>query len=205
MKQSGDRRTHLESAARDLGVALPAHAFDALISYADLLKEKAIPLGFVARSDEHRLVERHVIDSLRVAAEIEPTDRTALDLGSGAGLPGIVVAVAAPRLRVRLVESHRRRVAFLELAVERLGLANAEVVAERAESLETDPTDLCTARAFAPLNRAWIVARRLLSDHGRLIYFAGSRTSATAPEGARIVATRPAPLESSGALVIMAR
>jgi 16S rRNA G527 N7-methylase RsmG len=103
------------------------------------------------------------------------------------------------------VESQRRRVAFLELAVERLAVSNAEVVAVRAESLEVRAADLCTARAFAPPDRAWNVARRLLTDQGRLIYFSGARTVVAAPDGASIVATRPAPLESSGALVIMTR
>jgi len=205
VKQSGDRRAQLETAARSLGVALAGQAIDKLISYEDLLEAKAIPLGFVARSDQDRLLERHVIDSLRASAEVGRTDRTALDLGSGAGLPGIILALAAPQLRVRLVESQRRRVAFLELAVERLAVSNAEVIAARAESLEAGAADLCTARAFAPPDRAWNVARRLLTDQGRLIYFSGARTDPAAPDGARIVATRPGPLESSGALVIMTR
>jgi 16S rRNA (guanine527-N7)-methyltransferase len=193
------------SAAGELGVALSEDGTERLIAYEALLQEKAIPLGFVARSDEDRLWERHILDSLRASVDIQQGDRLALDLGSGAGLPGVVLAIAAPQLHVGLVESRLRRVAFLELVVERLQLANAEIVPERAQALEEGRADVCTARAFAPADRAWTIARPLLSEAGRLIYFAGAEAVLEAPDGARIVSSRPGPLESSGALVIMTR
>jgi 16S rRNA (guanine527-N7)-methyltransferase len=187
-----------------LGISLPEGGADRLLAYEELLREKAIPLGFVARSDAHRLRARHILDCLRAAAEAMPTDSRALDLGSGAGLPGIVLAIAVPALQVGLVESQRRRVGFLELVVERLKLANVEVIPARAEELEPGSADLCTARAFAPPERAWQVAERLLAPDGRLVYFAG-RGAEVDPSRARVLAARPAALESSGPLVIMGR
>jgi len=204
VKQSGDGRDDLLSAAGRLGISLSDAAAAQLSSYEALLLEKAVPLGFVARSDEGRIRERHILDSLRAAPEVRPADRRALDLGSGAGLPGIVLAIAAPQLRVGLVESQRRRVGFLELAVERLELRNAEVVPRRAEELEPGSADLCTARAFAPPDRAWQVAEPLLAPGGRLVYFAGEGAQ-QAPANAVILSTRPSPLESAGPLVIMGR
>jgi 16S rRNA (guanine527-N7)-methyltransferase len=204
VKQSGDGREELPSAADRLGISLSDGASAQLLAYEALLLEKAVPLGFVARSDEGRIRDRHVLDSLRAAAEVRPADCRALDLGSGAGLPGIVLAIAVPELRVGLVESQRRRVAFLELAVERLELRNADVLPRRAEELEPGSADLCTARAFAPSDRAWQVAEPLLAPGGRLIYFAGGG-ALQAPADATILSTRPAPLESAGPLVIMGR
>ena len=204
MKQSGDGRDDLLSAAGRLGISLSDAAAAQLSSYEALLLEKAVPLGFVARSDEGRIRERHILDSLRAAPEVRPADRRALDLGSGAGLPGIVLAIAAPQLRVGLVESQRRRVGFLELAVERLELRNAEVVPRRAEELDPGSADLCTARAFAPPDRAWQVAEPLLAPGGRLVYFAGEGAQ-QAPANAVILSIRPSPLESAGPLVIMGR
>ena len=204
MKQSGDGREDLRSAADLLGISLSDGASAQLLAYEALLLEKAIPLGFVARSDEGRIRDRHVLDSLRAAAEVRPADRRALDLGSGAGLPGVVLAIAVPELRVGLVESQRRRVAFLELAVERLEIHNADVLPRRAEQLEPGSADLCTARAFAPRERAWQVAEPLLAPGGRLIYFSGGG-ALQAPSDAVIVSTRPAALESAGPLVIMGR
>jgi 16S rRNA (guanine527-N7)-methyltransferase len=204
VKQSGDGREVFHSAADRLGISLPDTATEQLLSYEALLLEKAVPLGFVGRSDQGRIRDRHILDSLRAAAEVRAADRRALDLGSGAGLPGIVLAIAAPELRVGLVESQRRRVAFLELAVERLDLGNADVVSGRAEELEPGSADLCTARAFAPPDRAWQVAEPLLAPGGRLVYFAG-RGAQQAPGDAPISSTRPARLESAGPLVIMGR
>jgi 16S rRNA (guanine527-N7)-methyltransferase len=204
VKQSGDGREELRTAAARLGIPLSEGATRQLLSFETLLLEKAIPLGFVARSDRGRIRDRHILDSLRAAAEVREADRLALDLGSGAGLPGVVLAIAVPELRVGLVESQRRRVAFLELAVERLELGNADVLARRAEDLEPGSADLCTARAFAPPDRAWRVAEPLLAPGGRLVFFAGGGVQ-QAPAHASILSTRAAPLESAGPLVIMGR
>jgi 16S rRNA (guanine527-N7)-methyltransferase len=175
-----------------------------LLAYEGLLRERAIPAGLVSRDDAPRLRERHVLDCLRAATEVRSLDRLALDLGSGAGLPGIVVAIACPGLHVRLVDSRRRRVAFLELAAADLGLDNVQVHQARVQSLDAE-ADLCFARALAPLEEAWRLASRLLASGGRLVYFAGVGFDAASVRGP--VDVRPAPpvLESAGPLVIMAR
>jgi len=131
------------------------------------------------------------------------------DLGSGAGLPGVVVAAAAPELRVVLVERRSHRAAFLELVVEGLALSNAEVFAGPAESLD-EAADAALARAFAPLDRAWAAAERLLRSGGRLVYFGGGDLgragSIDVPTGAVLEAVVRTPvLESAGPLVIMTR
>jgi 16S rRNA (guanine527-N7)-methyltransferase len=177
-----------------------------LADFETLLEARAVGFGLIAEADRGRLRERHVLDCLRAAATVGPEDREAYDLGSGAGLPGVVVAIARPELRLTLVEARLRRVAFLELAVSRLGLSNVLVRHARVEDL-TRPVGLCFARAFSSLEASWRVARRLLRPGGRLVYFAGDRW--TLPnellEGASsCLATGPV-LESSGPLVIMTR
>jgi 16S rRNA (guanine527-N7)-methyltransferase len=147
---------------------------DALEAYARLLLERAIPMGLVAESDRERIVERHVVDSLRAARLFRPEDRLACDIGSGAGLPGIVLAVALPGCRFRLIEPKKRAAAFLELAIDRMGLRNVDVVTQRVEEV-TEASDVATARAFGPPERAWEAAFGLLRPGGRLIYFAGKR------------------------------
>ena len=191
--------------AAELGVALDASRAATLIRYEDLLARRAVPLGAVARSDATRIRERHILDSLRAAPTVHEVD-VACDLGSGAGLPGIVVAVAEPGVRVLLVESRAKRAAFLEFAVLELGLSNADVVVGRAEDLHRR-VDACFARAFAPLPLAWSVARSVLRPGGRLVYFAGAELGdPVVPEGAALEAVvRTAVLESAGPLVIMTR
>ncbi|MGZ5352264.1 MAG: 16S rRNA (guanine(527)-N(7))-methyltransferase RsmG [Actinomycetota bacterium] len=159
--------------AAGFGVELPEDGVRRLEMFETLLLERAVPLGMVAMSDAGRIRLRHVGDSLRAVAALRPPDRLAYDVGSGAGLPGIVVAISRPDLAVSLVEPRRTRVAFLELAVEALGLENVSVVEARIEDL-TESADVCFARAFAPQAAAWRAVRRLLRQGGRLVYFAGA-------------------------------
>ncbi|MFM8999499.1 MAG: 16S rRNA (guanine(527)-N(7))-methyltransferase RsmG [Actinomycetota bacterium] len=123
-------------------------------------------------------------------------------MGSGAGLPGIPVAIACPDLSVRLVEVRPKRVAFLELVVERLGLGNVEVTQGRSEDAR-GPFDLCFARAYAAPEESWRQAEPLLAPGGHLVYFAGERTAVEVP-GAR-VELLPAALASAGPLAIIHR
>ena len=180
-------------------------------SYADLLVQRAIPTGLVAEADRDRVWERHIEDCLRATAAFRPEDRVAYDLGSGAGLPGIVLACALPDRRFRLVEPRRRAAAFLELAVERLRLENVEVLITRAEELE-EPADVATARAFAPLDRAWSAAHRLLRPGGRLVYFAGGGMRDPAVHARSMISPEPPAevevierVDSGAPLVIMSR
>jgi 16S rRNA (guanine527-N7)-methyltransferase len=177
-----------------------------LSEFEDLIRTGAVPRGMVARSDSDRIHERHVLDSLRAVPWIPPDAVRVCDLGSGAGLPGIPVAVAEPGLEVTLAESRLRRVAFLELAVERLGLANALVWPGSVEELPRMRFDACLARGFADAAGTWESAHPLLAANGRLLYWAGrSFDPADVPEGARTVGVGEPALESGGPIVIMTR
>jgi 16S rRNA (guanine527-N7)-methyltransferase len=149
--------------------------------------------------------ERHVLDCLR-ATPLVDRERV-VDIGSGAGLPGIVLAIARPDATVHLVESQRRRAGFLELATERLGLANAVPVAARIEDVE-GPFDTAFARAFGQAGVSWAAAERVLTPAGRLVYFAGARFRAASIAAIRAraqIVPPPLLLASSGPLVIMSR
>jgi 16S rRNA (guanine527-N7)-methyltransferase len=165
--------TTLEEALSGLGLGLEPEQLDRLALFERLLDEHAPRLGLISRQDLSRLRVRHIIDSLRAARAFGEGDRRAWDLGSGAGLPGLPLAIALPRCRFVLCEPKQRRAAFLELAVERLELGNVEVAVLRAEDFPPDRAEVCTARAFASIERSWEVACRLLKPGGRLVYFAG--------------------------------
>ncbi len=107
-----------------------------------------------------------------------------MDIGTGAGLPGIPVAIAEPQRQVYLVEPVAKRAAFLELAVERLGLENVDVLVQRAEDVSKQ-VDVCFARAVAPPVKAWELTAPLLRPGGRLLYFAGRSWSATIEDDLR--------------------
>ncbi len=143
-----------------------------LDTYEELLRTRALPLGMVAHFDAERLPTRHVGDSLRGAPLLAGV-RSAADLGSGAGLPGIPLAIVTEQTAWLLLEQRRRRVAFLELVIAELGLDNVDVVPGNAEHVGRR-VEAVVARAFAEPTRAWEVAAPLLADDGRLLYWAGA-------------------------------
>ncbi len=108
------------------------------------------------------------------------------DLGSGAGFPGLVLAAALPDAEVALVESSGRKCGFLERAVSAMGIANAEIVCERAEEWRSGigTRDLVTARAVAPLSVLVEYAAPLLAEGGALVAWKGRRDAAEEADGA---------------------
>jgi 16S rRNA (guanine(527)-N(7))-methyltransferase RsmG len=182
---------------------------DTLRAYEALLIGVAIPQGLVAASDRDRVWRRHIEDSLRALAVLGRENLSFLDLGSGAGLPGLPIAIARPSWRISLVESRRRRASFLEMAVERLHLTNVDVIIGRAESVAAR-ADVCLARAFASAADSWRVAEPLLEPGGVLVYWAGlswsegDRAQATAAGACLEIVERGSPGER-GPLVMMRR
>jgi 16S rRNA (guanine527-N7)-methyltransferase len=155
----------------------PAEAVPALEALVELLMESEAPVS--PRSAE-RARQVHVADSVSGLGFDQLTgSRRIADLGSGAGLPGLVVAAALPDARVDLIESVSRKCAFLRQAVERLGIANAEVVCARAESWAADrgreAYDAVTARAIGRLPTVAELASPLLRDGGHLLSWRGRR------------------------------
>jgi 16S rRNA (guanine527-N7)-methyltransferase len=159
----------------------------------------------VARSDVPRLRERHIVDSLRAVPHL-PASGTVCDLGSGAGLPGLVLAIARPDLHFVLVEVRRNRADFLQQAAEAIGLPDVAVYARRLATYR-DVADACTARAFGSAVGSWAAADRLLGRSGFLIYWAGASFDAAtdAPNGVSVHLFETPGLAQSGPLVIMAR
>ena len=189
--------------AAAVGADLNAATIARLERFEAILQEEAVPLGMVSASDAERLRERHVVDSLRAVPHLPPAG-TVCDLGSGAGFPGLVLAIARPDLRFVLVEVRRNRAAFLTRAAS--DLENVRVHARRVETFR-ERVDVCTARAFGPPGRSWEAAERLLPPEGRLLYWAGASydRATDLPDGVSAAHFTTSALARSGPLVIMAR
>lgn len=142
--------------------------------YADLLGTEGVVRGLIGPREAPRLWDRHILNSA-VLAEVVPASATVCDIGTGAGLPGLVVAIARPDLRVTLVEPLLRRTTFLEEVVDELGLEHVEVVRGRAEDLHGARTfDVVTSRAVAPLDRLLQWSMPLVAPTGVLVAMKGS-------------------------------
>jgi 16S rRNA (guanine527-N7)-methyltransferase len=152
---------------------LPAKASDALIAVLELLASD--PLAPSTVTDPGVAVDVHLADSL-VALALEPVRSagTILDIGSGAGFPGLPLAVALPDTSVSLLESNRRKCEFLERAAGAAGLENVVVANARAEEFEGE-FDVVTARALAPLAVVAEYAAPLLARDGTLVAWRGHR------------------------------
>ncbi|MEO5653094.1 MAG: 16S rRNA (guanine(527)-N(7))-methyltransferase RsmG [Marmoricola sp.] len=120
--------------------------------FAQLLASEATVRGLIGPREVPRLWERHLLNCA-VVTELMAADATVCDVGSGAGLPGIALAIRRPDLRVTLLEPLLRRTAFLELAVAELGLQNVVVRRGRAEETKELQFDVVTSRAVAPMDR----------------------------------------------------
>lgn len=146
-------------------------------AYADLLVTDGVVRGLIGPREAPRIWERHLINCA-VMSDMIPIGASVVDVGSGAGLPGIVLAVARPDLSVTLVEPLARRTAFLTEAVTALGLdATVTVVRARAEDLAGGPpvaADVVTARAVAPLDRLTGWCLPLAAVGGRLLALKGA-------------------------------
>ena len=144
-------------------------------AYAELLATEGVLRGVIGPREVPRLWERHLVNCA-VVADMIPPGAEVDDVGSGAGLPGIVLAVQRPDIRVTLVEPLLRRTVFLEEAVAELGLPNVVVVRQRAQerALSRPSRDVVTARAVAPLERlvGWCIP--LLKPGGVLLALKGS-------------------------------
>jgi 16S rRNA (guanine527-N7)-methyltransferase len=144
------------------------------VRYADLLATEGVVRGLIGPRETPRLWERHLLNCA-VIEELIPFGSSVLDVGSGAGLPGIVLAVARPDLTVALVEPLARRTSFLTEAVVALDLsARVTVVRSRAEEYSGAPAEVVTARAVAPLDRLAGWCLPLTAVGGRLLALKGA-------------------------------
>ncbi|WP_354644996.1 16S rRNA (guanine(527)-N(7))-methyltransferase RsmG [Kitasatospora camelliae] len=141
--------------------------------YTELLATAAVQRGLIGPREVPRLWDRHVLNCA-VLAELLPKEASLCDVGSGAGLPGIPVALARPDVSVTLLEPLLRRTTFLEEVVRELGLDNVTVLRGRAEEMVGKlAVDVVTARAVAPLDRLAGWGMPLLRPYGQMLALKG--------------------------------
>ena len=158
------------------GIDVSRETIDALKEFADLLTKWNRSINLVAKSTIPDIWNRHIIDSAQLLGWDLQEPPNWIDIGSGGGLPGIVVAIilkdSHPTGTVTLVESDQRKSAFLRTAATTLGLS-AEIKAERAEMLAPVDANVLSARALMPLEGLLSLGQRHLKIDGRLLLLKG--------------------------------
>jgi 16S rRNA (guanine527-N7)-methyltransferase len=185
--------SRLAAGVAKLGISLEPAQLDALAALAAELADWNSRVNLTAITAPDEVVDKHLLDSLAVLPLLKGL--TVADIGSGAGFPGLPLAIADPDRRFTLIESTGKKVKFIRHAVEKLALPNVEVVLGRAESYRpVRPFDAVVARALGPLAGFVRVAGHLAGRGGRLLAMKGKVPEAelaALPAGWKAVAVHP--------------
>ena len=160
-------------------------AFAGAEHFAQMLAEEGQLRGLVGPRELPRLWSRHIVNSAAVVPFLPPRG-TVVDVGSGAGFPGVVVALLRPDLEVTLMEAMERRVEWLDVVVEELGLDNVTVRRARAEEVG-EQYDVVTARALANLSKLVRLTAKLVRPGGAILALKGSRAEAEVEEARYVI------------------
>lgn len=170
--------SQLEDGLAELGLDLPARVQQKLLAFVALLKKWNRTYNLTAIRDEGEMITQHILDSLSLLPALPESSlvggRRWADIGSGAGLPGIPLALARPDLDMTLVETVEKKSAFQRQAKIELGLENLVVIGGRVENLPGGQFDAVVSRAFAELAEFVRLAGHLLVPGGRVYAMKGA-------------------------------
>ncbi|WEF31962.1 16S rRNA (guanine(527)-N(7))-methyltransferase RsmG [Pseudoduganella chitinolytica] len=170
----------LEKGLAGLQLALSQAQQDQLLDYLALLHKWNHVYNLTSVRDPLQMMTLHLLDSLAAVPAFEGAANV-LDVGAGGGLPGIVLAIARPDMKVSMIDTVHKKTAFLTQVKVELGLANVTVYTKKVQDLQVkQPFDVITSRAFADLSDFIEWSRHLLADDGRFIALKG-----TAPQDER--------------------
>ena len=177
MTEQSDLLEALNAGAQKINVALSAAASARLLDYIQLIAKWNKVHNLTAVRELQEMVTLHLLDSLTIVAHV-PQGARVIDVGSGAGLPGIPLAIARADVQVTLLDSNHKKTAFLRQAKGELRLENVEVIADRVEDVATQTSpqelfDVVVSRAFSDLPDLVAAARHLLAPNGVMLAMKG--------------------------------
>jgi 16S rRNA (guanine527-N7)-methyltransferase len=164
-RSQGNLGARIHSGLAALGLSLASEKENNMLIYINILKKWNQVYNLTAIRQPEKMVSAHLLDSLAIVPHVQ--GRRLLDVGSGAGLPGIPVAIAKPACDVTLLDSNHKKAAFLRQAVAELRLKNVNVVCERAETWHpAERFDCIMSRALSELSEFISLTKHLLAPGG---------------------------------------
>jgi len=154
-------------------ISILGTSYSRLEQYVQILENESTIQGLLGPREIDKIWERHILNCAAIN-ELIPTKASIIDIGSGAGLPGIVLAIMRPDSEVTLVEPMQRRIDFLNQTVRELNLTNVQVVRGRAEDQKIS-AQVVTSRAVAPLNKLITWSWPLVEKGGKLLAMKGQK------------------------------
>ncbi len=171
-------RELLEQGADELGVELDAAQTDAFLRYLDLLDKWNKKFNLTGTKDSNEIVINHFLDSITALKYVDPTDRV-LDIGSGAGFPGIPIKIIIEGADVTLIDSVHKKVSFMREVIRELGLSNIKALWGRAgedlEQLSAESFDVVISRALADIETMIKLSTPYLKPSGKIILMRGKK------------------------------
>jgi len=165
-------REKLQKGIGKLGFTLPGGAEEKLLAYLAMLVKWNGAYNLTAVRDPEQMVVKHLLDSLSILPHVH--GKTLIDVGTGGGLPGFVLAVTKPELQVTLLDSNGKKIRFLRQAIAELNVSNALAVQSRVEDF-AERFDVVTSRAFATLSDMVNGSAQLLNPQGEFLAMKGVR------------------------------
>lgn len=179
-----------------LGLSVDQHA--QLFKYGQLIQKWNRVYNLTAIRNNRELITHHLLDSLAVLPAVSVALQSnrqprILDVGAGAGLPGLVLAIAQPNWQVTLIDTVQKKVAFMQQAIASLGLKNAHAVHGRVEEYQPGvPFDLICSRAFSSIDNFIALSQHLLAEEGQFAALKGKvEVDSDVPENWRIDTLHP--------------
>jgi len=188
----------LEKGVANLRLGLNSEQHAQLFKYGQLIQKWNRVYNLTAIRNNRELITHHLLDSLAVLPEIAfalpaTSSPRILDVGAGAGLPGLVLAIAQPNWQITLIDTVQKKAAFMQQAIATLGLKNAQAVHGRVEEFQADvPFDLICSRAFSSIENFIALSQHVLAEHGQFAALKGRvQVDSEVPAGWRIDALHP--------------
>lgn len=175
--------SRLRAGVEKMSLSLPEGAMEKLMAYLALLVKWNGAYNLTAIRDPEQMAIKHLLDSLSIVPHVQ--GRSLIDVGTGAGLPGLVLAIVKPELEVTLLDSNGKKVRFLRQVIADLKINNASAVQARVEEFDRQ-FDLVSSRAFATLTDMINGSQQLLAEQGEFLAMKGVNPTeeiAALPEG----------------------
>ena len=183
----------LANGAAELGISLTEKQLDDFIKYKELLQEWNQKMNLTAITEDREVITKHFIDCLTIVKAIDLSgDKTVVDVGTGAGFPGLVLKIAFPNLKITLVDSLNKRLNFLNEVISQLGLTDIVCKHGRAEDLGKDKDyrekfDMCASRAVANLATLSEYTLPFVKEGGYLIALKGQNVDEELETGKKAI------------------
>lgn len=197
-----DERQLLIDGAKELGVELSEKQVEQFIQYKSLLQEWNEKMNLTAITEDIEVITKHFLDCITINKAIDMSkQKTVIDIGTGAGFPGLVIKIAFPHLKVTLVDSLKKRLTFLEEVISQIGLKEVICVHSRAEDLGKNKSyregfDICASRAVANLAVLSEYTLPFVKINGYLIALKGQKIEEEIEQGEKAVAILGGELET---------